>query len=35
VAKVMGIDINSKEFWKNSLKTVEEDINEFIELSNK
>jgi len=35
VAKVMGIDINDKEFWKNSLKTVEEDINEFIELSNK
>ena len=35
VAKVMGIDINDKEFWKNSLKTVEDDINEFIELSNK
>ncbi len=35
VVKVMGIDINDKEFWKNSLKTVEEDINEFIELSNK
>jgi oligoendopeptidase F len=35
VAKVMGIDISSKEFWKNSLKTVEEDINEFIQLSNK
>lgn len=35
VAKVMGIDINIKEFWKNSLKTVEEDINKFIELSNK
>lgn len=34
VAKVMGIDINSKEFWINSLKTIEEDINEFIELSN-
>ena len=35
VAKVMGIDINDKEFWKNSLKTVEDDINKFIELSNK
>lgn len=35
VVKVMGIDINDKEFWKNSLKTIEEDINEFIELSNK
>ncbi len=35
VAKVMGIDINNKEFWRNSLKTIEEDINEFIELSNK
>jgi len=35
VAKVMGIDINDKEFWRNSLKTVEDDIKEFIELSNK
>jgi pepF/M3 family oligoendopeptidase len=35
VTKVMGIDINDKEFWKSSLKTVEEDINKFIELSNK
>jgi pepF/M3 family oligoendopeptidase len=35
VAKVMGIDINDKSFWSNSLKTIEEDINEFIELSNK
>ncbi|BCZ45106.1 oligoendopeptidase F [Clostridium gelidum] len=35
VAKVMGIDINDKEFWRNSLKTIEEDIKEFIELSNK
>ncbi|AWK49782.1 oligoendopeptidase F [Clostridium beijerinckii] len=35
VAKVMGIDINDKGFWRNSLKTIEEDINEFIELSNK
>lgn len=33
VAKVMGININDKEFWKDSLKTIEEDIKEFIELS--
>lgn len=35
VAKVMGIDISDKEFWKNSLRIIEEDINKFIELSNK
>ena len=35
VAKVMGIDINDAEFWRNSLKTIEEDIEEFIDLSNK
>ncbi|WP_026885525.1 M3 family oligoendopeptidase [Clostridium beijerinckii] len=35
VAKVMGIDINDTEFWRNSLKTIEEDIEEFIDLSNK
>lgn len=35
VVKIMGIDINDKEFWKNSLKTIEDDIKEFIELSNK
>ncbi len=34
VAKVMGIDISDKEFWKNSLRIIEEDINKFIELSN-
>ena len=34
ITKVMGIDIHSKDFWKNSLK-VEKDIEEFIELSNK
>ncbi|NKF07196.1 M3 family oligoendopeptidase [Clostridium gasigenes] len=33
VTKVMGIDIHNKEFWKNSLKTVEDDIERFIELS--
>lgn len=35
VARVMGIDINNTEFWRNSLKTIEEDIEEFIDLSNK
>jgi len=35
VAKVMGININNKEFWENSLKTIEEDIEEFIRLSHK
>ncbi|MBU3108985.1 hypothetical protein KPL36_14235 [Clostridium gasigenes] len=33
VTKVMGIDIHNKEFWKNSLKTVEDDIERSIELS--
>ncbi|MBU3136284.1 M3 family oligoendopeptidase [Clostridium gasigenes] len=33
VTKVMGIDIHNKEFWRNSLKTVEDDIERFIELS--
>jgi oligoendopeptidase, pepF/M3 family len=32
VAKLMGIDIHDVEFWKNSLKTIEEDIEEFIKL---
>lgn len=35
VAKIMGIDINDKEFWRSSLRIIEEDINEFIKLSNK
>lgn len=35
VTKVMGIDINDKDFWRNSLKTIEEDIEKFIELSYK
>jgi pepF/M3 family oligoendopeptidase len=35
ITKVIGININDKEFWRNSLKIIEEDINEFIELSNK
>jgi len=32
VAKLMGIDIHNVDFWKNSLKTVEEDIEKFIKL---
>lgn len=31
IAKVINIDLKSKEFWKNSLKVVEEDINRFLE----
>ncbi|MDD7795943.1 M3 family oligoendopeptidase [Clostridium sp. 'White wine YQ'] len=33
VAKVMEIDITNVDFWRSSLKTIEEDIEEFIELS--
>ena len=33
ITKEVGIDIHNKEFWKNSLKTIEEDIEKFIELS--
>lgn len=32
VANLMGIDIHKVEFWKNSLKTIEEDIEEFVKL---
>lgn len=32
VTKLMGIDIHDVEFWKNSLKTIEEDIDEFVKL---
>lgn len=32
VAKLMGIDIHNVEFWKSSLKTIEEDIEKFIKL---
>lgn len=35
VTKIMGIDIHDKEFWKNSLKIVQDDIKRFIELSYK
>ncbi len=33
ITAAVGIDINNKEFWKNSLKTIEEDIEKFLELS--
>ncbi len=35
ITKTMGIDITKKEFWKSSLKTIEDDIELFIELSKK
>ncbi|KGG80486.1 oligoendopeptidase F [Caloranaerobacter azorensis H53214] len=34
VAKLMGIDIRSVDFWRSSLKLIEKDIEKFIELSN-
>jgi pepF/M3 family oligoendopeptidase len=33
VTKLMGIDIHSVDFWRSSLKTIEEDIENFLELS--
>lgn len=33
VAAIMGIDVRSKEFWRSSLKLVQDDIEKFIELS--
>ena len=33
ITKEVGIDIHNKEFWKSSLRTVEEDIDKFMELS--
>lgn len=33
ITKEVGIDIHNNEFWRNSLKTIEEDIEKFIELS--
>lgn len=33
ITKEVGIDIHNKEFWRNSLKTIEEDIEKFIGLS--
>ena len=33
VAKMVGIDINSIDFWRQSLKVIEEDVDKFLELS--
>ncbi|MTK11745.1 MAG: M3 family oligoendopeptidase [Clostridiaceae bacterium] len=33
VAKLMNIDIHDIDFWRSSLKTIEEDIDKFVELS--
>lgn len=33
ITKEVGIDIHNKAFWQNSIKTIEEDINRFMELS--
>lgn len=33
VAKLMGIDIRSVDFWRSSLKLIEKDIEKFIKLS--
>lgn len=33
VAKIMGIDVHSKEFFRSSLKLIEKDIEEFIKLA--
>ncbi len=32
VVKLMGIDVNSVEFWKSSLNLIVDDINKFIEV---
>jgi oligoendopeptidase F len=34
VALTMGIDITKKDFWVESLKVIEEEVNELIELLN-
>ena len=33
ITKEVGIDIHNKEFWKSSLRNIEEDIDKFMELS--
>lgn len=35
VTKMVGIDVRSIDFWRSSLKLVEEDIERFIELADK
>ena len=32
ITKVMGIDIHSIDFWRNSLKVIEKEIEEFVKL---
>ena len=33
VTKIMNIDVHDVNFWRSSLKLIEEDIEKFIELS--
>lgn len=33
VTKMVGIDVHSIDFWRSSLKLVEQDIERFIELA--
>ncbi len=33
ITKLMGIDIHSIEFWRSSLKSIEEDIQKFMDIS--
>ena len=33
IAKLVGVDIRSSEFWRNSLEIIKNDIDKFIELS--
>lgn len=33
VTKIVGIDIESEEFWNESIKTIEEDIEKFVKLA--
>lgn len=33
ITKVVGIDIHNKDFWRSSLKLIEDDIERFIDLS--
>lgn len=35
IAKLMGIDLHSKDFWRNSLKLIEEDVERFAALCEK
>lgn len=35
VTKLMNIDVRNMDFWRSSLKTIEEDIEKFLELSEK